>query len=237
MPSRQVDIYGGKSPEDVPSYGISQAAHYLRLPPATIRSWTVGRSYPRGSGKATFDPLVSIADPDGRLLSFRNLAELHVLSAIRQKHKVKLQAVRKAIDFLSVRFGSRHPLLHEGMLTDGKHLFIEKYGNVLNISQDGQLEIKAIIDIYLDRIDRSPLGVPLRLFPITRPDYRESPKIVSIDPRVRYGRPCIGSTGIPTTIIAERFEAGDPILLLAEDYGRERAEIEEAVRYESRIAS
>jgi hypothetical protein len=40
------DIYGGKNPRDIPNYSIGDAAHYLKIPAATIRSWTVGRNYP-----------------------------------------------------------------------------------------------------------------------------------------------------------------------------------------------
>lgn len=36
--------------------------------------------------------------------------------------------------------------------------------------------------------------------------------------------------GIPTAIIAERYKAGESIDQLADDYGRERLDIEEAIR-------
>ena len=65
----------------------------------------------------------------------------------------------------------------------------------------------------------------------------ESPEFISIDPRVRFGKPCISGTRIPTAIILERHQAGDSIDLLAKDYGRNGEEIEEAIRYEGRIAS
>jgi uncharacterized protein (DUF433 family) len=60
---------------------------------------------------------------------------------------------------------------------------------------------------------------------------------VVINPRIRFGQPCIAGTRIPTAIIRERFEAGDSQEELAEDYGRRKEEIEEALRYESRAAS
>ena len=53
-----------------------------------------------------------------------------------------------------------------------------------------------------------------------------------MDPRVQFGRPCIAGTGIPTSIIAERYRAGDSISELAHDYGQEALTIEEALRYE-----
>jgi uncharacterized protein (DUF433 family) len=221
----------------VPTYFFAEAAHYLRLPVATIRSWVLGREYQIGTGTTVSTPLILAADPKRHLLSFLNLVELHVLSSIRRFHQVKPRAVRKAIGYLRKRFHADHPLLDRQMLTDGKSLFIEQYGQVVNISQEGQIEMKVVLDAYLRRIEWDKKGVPIRLFPFTRKKYEKSPLFVAIDPRIRSGKPCIAGTAIPTSMIAERHEAGDSIALLAEDYGRSSEEIEEALRYESRAAS
>jgi uncharacterized protein (DUF433 family) len=90
---------------------------------------------------------------------------------------------------------------------------------------------------YLERIKRDRGGMPIRLFPFTLERYTESPRIISIDPKLRFGKPCIAGTRIPTAIISERHQAGDSIDLLAKDYGRNAEEIEEVIRYEGRIAS
>jgi uncharacterized protein (DUF433 family) len=91
--------------------------------------------------------------------------------------------------------------------------------------------------LLLKRIKWDHSGIPVRLFPFTRDRYTESPEIVSIDPKIRFGKPCLSGTRIPTAIISERHQAGDSIDLLAKDYGRNAKEIEEAIRYEGRIAS
>ena len=46
-----------------PAYGPAEAARYLRLPAATLRTWLVGRAYPKGDAQATFHP-ASITGPD-----------------------------------------------------------------------------------------------------------------------------------------------------------------------------
>jgi uncharacterized protein (DUF433 family) len=148
-----------------------------------------------------------------------------------------LQAVRKAIEFLSRKFPGDHPLLSQEMLTDGQNLFIEQYGHFVSISEDGQLALKTVFEQYLQRIVRDNEGVPIRLFPFTRPKIEQSPKLIVIDPRIRSGNPCLTGTRIPTSIIAERHQAGDSIATLAEDYERPQEEIEEAIRYESRAAA
>ena len=172
------------------------------------------------------------------MLSFQNLVELHVLSSIRRVHRVQLPAVRRAVKYLREAFRSKHPLLEKQMLTDGNHVFIERYGHLVNVSDFGQMEMKRVLEICLKRIRRDNLGIPIRLFPFTRrhEEHAAAPQLVSIDPKIQFGKPCIAGTGIPTVIIAERHRAGDPVPLLARDYGRSQEEIAEALRYESREA-
>jgi uncharacterized protein (DUF433 family) len=233
--AQPIDIYGGMRPIDIPRYTLPEAAHHLRLPTATVRTWVIGRTYPSASGPRRSKPIIIPADRRTPLFSFGNLAELHVLSAMRKIHGVKLQNIRNAVDCLKKHFHSDHPLIEKQFLTDGKDLFIEQFGDVINVSQQGQMVFQWL-RVYLERIDRDSNGKPIRLFPFTANVEQQSPRLVAIDPRINFGTPCISGTDIPTSIIAERFEAGDSLEDLAVDYGRPRIEIEEAVRYEARAA-
>jgi uncharacterized protein (DUF433 family) len=177
-----------------------------------------------------------MADAARQLLSFRDLTELHVLAAIRREHRVRLPAVRKAIAYLRKTFGSDYPLSNQQMLTDGKELFIERYGHLISASAQGQMAMKQVLEAYLKRIERDRGGMPIRLYPFTRSQIAGNPHSVVIDPRIQFGRPCLAGTGIPTAIIAERYLAGDSMKLLAQDYQRQIHEIEEAIRFESQAA-
>jgi uncharacterized protein (DUF433 family) len=234
--ARASGIYGGKDPAAVPAYSIPEAARFIRVPQATVRSWVLGRTYPSRTGPRSFDAVIDAADPARRSLSFLNLVELHVLSAIRRDHGVKFDAVRKAVQFLRRRLTSRHPLADVQMLTDGKHLFVERYRELVNVSDQGQLEMQALLGNYLKRIDRDPRGVAIRLYPFTVTNDDTDPRTIVIDPRVQFGRPCLVGSGMPTALIAERHQAGDSIREIANDYGLEADAIEEAIRYESRAA-
>jgi uncharacterized protein (DUF433 family) len=222
---------------DAPAYFIAEAAHYLNLPSRTVRDWVCGRDYPTDAGQVRSAPLVKPADPEQSLLSFLNLVELHVIGSIRRVHRVKPRALRKAIDYLEKTFHSKHPLLNQKMLTDGKGLFIERYGNLVDISDDGQMRLREALEAYLQRVEWDENHIPIRLFPFTRTAYENAPQLVVIDPRIRSGQPCIVGTRVPTSIIAERHKSGDSVSDLAADYGRTPEEIEEALRYESRAAS
>ena len=216
----------------MPAYGIVEAAHYLGIPKATLRSWVFGRHYPTGKGKRFFRPIIELADKDQRLLSFENLVEAHVLDAIRRAYGVAFGRVRRAVEYLKTRLGSKHPLAEQGFVTDGVDLFVEVFGQLVNISREGQLAIKELIETYLRRVERDQIGAPIRLYPFTRERSPDEPKIIVIDPSISFGRPVLVGTGIATTIIAQRYKAGASIAELAEDYGRSRSEIEEAIRCE-----
>ena len=234
MPTQSSGIYGGRDPLDIPAYTFTEAARYLRLPLATVRVWSLGQRYETAAGGKKSQPLIEIADVSA--LSFRNVIELHVLSSIRRKHRVKMKAVRSALQFLKRQLNIQHPLAAQEMVTDGKDLFIERYGKLVNISSGGQLEMKHVVDAYLARIERDARGLPIRLFPFTRTQLEGAPKSIAMSPTVQFGRPCIAGTGIATSVIAERYHAGESHEKLAEDYEQEIIAIEEAIRIETQAA-
>jgi uncharacterized protein (DUF433 family) len=233
-------LYGGKDPRELPTYATWEAARYLRMPLRTVQRWTAGFKYPGPRGGTRFaKPLVPPADGERHLLSFVNLAELHVLDALRTHHDVPSLKLRRLIEYLEETFETPHPLTTEKVFVAGRAVFIEKAEQLIEATHGGQLAMRQVIEAHLKRIDPDQDGLAIRLFPFVRrkPDPRlrssmDEPKIISIDPRVRYGRPVIINTSIPTAEIAERFRAGDSFNELAEEYGRPSQEIEEAIRCE-----
>jgi uncharacterized protein (DUF433 family) len=219
-------------PRREPAYTVPEAAHYLQIPTATLRSWTVGRRYPVQKGERFFEPVIVVASRRPAMLSFVNLVESHVLDAIRGQYNVGLPAVRRAILFLREELGSEHPLADQKFETDGKDLFVRKLGELIAVSKGGQKAMPEILDAYLQRIEWDLQGLATRLYPFTRQRELAQPKVVMIDPRVSFGRPVLAGTGIRTELIAERYKAGESMDDLARDYDRNRAEIEEAVRCE-----
>lgn len=233
--NRLVDIYGGHDPRELPAYSLWEAAHYLGLPKATLRSWAIGQHYGMGGTRHFFKPLIHLPDPERSLLSFVNLTEAYVLSAIRRQHQIPLQQVRIALRYLEREFRSRHPLADEQFETDGTSLFVQKLDQLINLSQDGQLAMKALLATYLRRIERDPSGAVARLYLLTRRGAADQPRTVLVDPRLAFGKPVLARRGIPTAAIAERYKAGDATDQLARDYDCERQEIEEAIRCELQI--
>lgn len=212
---------------EIPAYAYSEAAHYLDLPPSTLRAWFAGQK--------SFRPVIRAADPKRIVLSFSNLVEAYVLAAIRRKHHIGLPTIRRGLRFLTERLGSKRPLLEQQFATSGKRLYVE-LGQVINISRDGQIEMAELIRTYLERVDRDPKGVPIKLYPFMRAQpLREQARTIVIDPQVSFGRPVIAGTGIPTAVLAEQFEAGDDVRDLAKEYGASEEAISDALRCEFRL--
>jgi uncharacterized protein (DUF433 family) len=95
--------------------------------------------------------------------------------------------------------------------------------------------MREVRSIYMERIERDRGKQPVSLSPFTREGATGDPRRVTIDPRIQFGRPCISGTGIPTFEVASRFNAGESYRDLAADFGRDETDIEEAVRYETRL--
>jgi uncharacterized protein (DUF433 family) len=210
---------------EVPAYTAGEAAHYLGVPKSTLRSWFAGQK--------GFRPVIRPADAKALGLSFTNLVEAYVLTAIRRKHQIALPTIRRGLDYLVRKLAAKRPLIEQQFATNGVDLFVDHLGQVINISKDGQLEMADLIRAYLERIDRDAKGLPIKLYPFMRSQApREQPRSVVIDPRVSFGRPVIAGTGIPTAVLAEQFKAGDPIPLLAKEYGADEEAVWDAIRCE-----
>src|SRR5215470_1305868 len=117
-----------------PAYRLPEAARYLRMPEATLRSWILGRKYPTTSAVKFFWPIIKLPAPRPPVLSFLNLVEAHVLDAIRRDHEVSLKRVRLAVAYLEKHYKSEHPLIEHQFETDGLDLFIDKAGLLINLS-------------------------------------------------------------------------------------------------------
>ncbi|MGH9872647.1 MAG: DUF433 domain-containing protein [Pyrinomonadaceae bacterium] len=231
-----IDIYGGRDPREVPAYRFTDAASYLGIAVTTLRAWVKGMHYSIKGGKGFFKPVFSLPEPHVPLLSYMNLVEAFVLSGLRRKHRIDLYKIRLAIKSLQREFESAHPLAEHEFQTNGVDLFVEHYGQLINVGRDGQLAMRSILENYLTRVEHDPSGRAARLYPFIRLNGTDQPRNVVINPFVSFGKPVIAGTGLPTRVVAERFKAGDSIPQIAADYGRKEEEIDDAIRYELRVA-
>ncbi|NJL99148.1 MAG: DUF433 domain-containing protein [Synechococcaceae cyanobacterium SM2_3_2] len=220
-------------PYNTPAYPLTDAARYLHIPVATLRSWLQGRSYPTKHGQKNFAPLLQRPDPESSQLSFTNLIEAHVLRIIREQHQIRLDKVRAALDYVSQAFDTDHPLATERFKTDGVDLFIEQVDKLVIVSRLGQLGMKQVFHQLLTRIEWDPDGLANRFFPTSVIPDPATDKLIYIDPAIRFGRPILARTGIPTYIIADLYNAGDSLETIAQEYDCTEPEILTAIQFES----
>ena len=215
-----------------PLYSQTEAAQYLILPVSTLRYWAIGETTEVRSVQA----LIRTPDLTHRL-SFLNLVELHLLNSLRRKYNLDLPKIRKSLNYVKRQMKVERPLLDGKFETDGVNLFVDHYGELIDVTSAGQKAMREVLKSSLTRIERDAHKIPVKLFPYTHSKLEDSPSIISMSPALFSGRPVIDGTGISTAVIADRYKAGDSFEVLAKDYNQPVSKIEEAIRCELQIAA
>jgi uncharacterized protein (DUF433 family) len=139
--------------------------------------------------------------------------------------------VRQALSYAERKLHVSHLLRHEGLRTDAGRLFLDRYGELIELSASGQLAMRYMFEEHLERVEWDDHRFPVRLYPFVTP--LSSPqRAIAIDPRIAFGRPFVIRAGVSTAIIAERIDAGETVDELSADYGLSSVEVEQAVFFE-----
>lgn len=214
-----------------PAYTVAEAARYLKLPQATLRTWVVGRDYPVAEGQGRFKALIKPARGQPPLLSFYNLIEAHVLRALRTEHGVSIKALRNSIGFAERALKVDRLLLREDLRTHGGRVLLEHYGDLIELSASGQIAIRKSLEDHLARVNWDRWSFPVRLYPYPTAAL-DGARTIAIDANIAFGRPVLVARGVSTHAIAERLDAGESVSELAADYDLMPADIEQAALYE-----
>lgn len=217
---------------EAPAYTLAEAARYVRLPAATLRSWVLGRQYPTAQGHADFPPLIRPASKTPPWLSFSNLIEAHVLRALRAEHGVSVKELRGALSYAEKQLDIDRLLLREELRADAGRVFLDRYGELIELTASGQLAMRRLFDEHLKRIEWDSSRFPIRLYPFLSASAPSAERSIVIDPRIAFGRPVVASRSVSTSTIADRLDAGEAVKDIAADYDLAQSEIEQAVVYE-----
>lgn len=208
-------------------YHLSDVARYLHLPVSTLRDWVEGRN-----GRSPSLAIINRPDDRDPRLSFNNLVEAHVLRALRHEHKISMQAVRRALENAQAHFGITRLLIDQELLAAPGEMFLREYGRLLSLTKLNQLAMEEVLQRFLHRLVRDVEGLPIRLYPFLAPGLSDDRRVITIDPRLSYGRPSLVSKGVSTAILGERVNAGETIEELASYYGLDEQDVKEAIIYE-----
>lgn len=233
MPRRRLNRMQGDVRE-FPRYSIPEAAFYVRIPVTTLRAWTLGQNYVTSNGvHRKFKPVIDLADKENKLLSFYNLAEAHILRFVTEVKGLRLENVRKALDYIHQTIPGRHPLLTRQFEVSGKDLFLSHLGGTLTVTapRQGQYAMRQLLQQYLSLLPRDVDGLPNKILPIKS-------RRLAIDPRFSSGKPIVRDKGIAASILWGRSKSGEPVSEIARDYGLTELEAREAIEdYEWRTAA
>src|SRR5690606_4564579 len=105
---------------------------------------------------------------------------------------------------------------------------------IVDISRSGQLALEQVVESYMERIERSEVGLPILLHPGFTPDTIVDHRYpVSVSPLVAFGSPTLTGTGIKTTVVAARVDSGETPKEVAEDYGVPESLVMNALVFEN----
>jgi uncharacterized protein (DUF433 family) len=217
-------------PRELPIYTPRDAAVFLGIKPSTLNDWLYGHEY--SDNRPTFKPLITPADQANKLLSFFNLVEAHVLAACRFKHRVKVEAIRNALDRLEAKYPSAHPLISQDFFTNGKDLFRKTIAENENLSTPEQLNFKSIMDRFLVHIDRDISGSAFRVWPIIK--HQPDDHVISIIHGVASSQPVIDTRAVPVFVVYGRYLAGEKPASIAKDFQVTEKKVRRAIRYVER---
>lgn len=199
-----------------------ETARHLRIPKSTVYSWL--------AEQADGSPLVHGVQPAKQgwpSVPFIAVVETYVLRSLRDLQLSK-QAIRDAAVAVRREFGTPYGLATRRIATDGVDIFVE-YADSGDLARarDRQRPFREIIDSYLryiawDQDDDFPGRLRLRQYAEAAP--------VSIDPEFGWGSPVVEANKVPVQAIVELWQSGEPLEVVAEEYGLSRKTVEEICR-------
>ena len=205
----------------LPAYSFAEAARYARTPPQTIAYWLYG--------DRDHTPVLHRKERR-KPLSYLQLVEVAFVASFRHAG-VPLSAVRRAHDYAAQILESEHPFATVQFKTEGNHIFFAlqemepeaALGHLIVAGRNGQIGWEAFISDRFMEFDYEG-GLALRWHLAGR----SSP--VLIDPRISFGAPTV--RGIATWAIRGRYEAGEDVAEIAQDFGLDEGDVREALDFE-----
>lgn len=238
MPERALKLLG------LGIYSRAEVARLLSLGPGRVTSWVRGYRYAWGPkerrrrGKQPAVIKTDIPTIEGSLsVSFLELVELFVVKQFRD-NGIPLQTVRVAWNHAARAFKTLHPFADRRVFTDGGHIFMalredELWADVLEVSTR-RMPFQVIVGpIFKHSFDEIEFDKRTELACRWWPQGRQVP--IVLDREIAFGAPVVAGTRVPTSFIA-RFAKTRSIPVVAEAFELLPAQIDAAVRFESRLA-
>ena len=174
-------------------YTVKDLSQLLGLSSQKVSRWLFGSSNSEG----LYEP--NLADYN-KIATFQELIELLAIKSFLDKG-VALQTVRKVKDKLIQTENTLYPFSNLNVHTDGKKLFLQDKGNLLE-PLGGQYQLEKIIRQSLKDVEFE-IKKPVRWW------IEGQDKGIVIDPTRSFGKPIDNITGIPTGVLYRAWKVND----------------------------
>jgi uncharacterized protein (DUF433 family) len=155
----------------------------------------------------------------GVALSYLQLIEVAMVATLRSMG-VSLKRLRVARDFLATRFQAEYPFAQLKLKTDGAHVMKdleESEGpwvrRLLVPSAYGQIAWAEPIEDRIHEFDYDAIwSLAVRWYP------RGADGPIVVDPKIAFGAPITRVGSIPTSVIKGRYQSGEEIAEIVDDF-------------------
>lgn len=213
-----------------PLFTPREVSTFLEIPRSTVYHWlNVGS---RGGA-----PLVHHVPAERRgaaSVPFAALIEAFVLRALRKELGFTKRQIADTVADVRDTFGTDFALASKRIATDGIDIFIEHNDGEYARVGDHQQLISEIVGDYLRSITWSPdseYAARLQL-----PGFSRDAQVI-VDPRFAWGSPVVERNKIPIRAVLDLWAAGEPLTVVADEYGLTVPEAEEICRVGLKRAS
>lgn len=210
-------------------YTVPDIARILRLPYHTVNSW-LNDHWDNKLGKA-FQAKYSWRIDNTRAVSFHTLVEFYTMLQFSDAG-VTTKRILEAHEELAARYQTAYPFAQQEVLqnmkTDGKHIYFDAAGGVIELNGKKQFHLDYIQSFMLKLDFNEQLAV--RLWPLGKN------KAVVCDPAHKFGQPVIHGTNIQTEVLYQMYLAKEPIPFIASLYDLPVKKIKEAIVYHEMAA-
>ena len=164
-------------------------------------------------------------------LSYLQLAELAFVASFRDVG-VSLRKIRLAREYLSKIFRVEYPFVELRLKTDGANILKdfeeleEDTSKLIVANAAGQEVWTELVTVRFEQFDYEQ-DLALRWYPRGR----HTP--ILIDPRISYGAPIVASVGVPTWVLRQRYDAGETLEEIEDDFEVPRIELIAAIDFEA----
>jgi len=212
---------------------MAEAARLLGLRSAArLRGWI--------DGYRTYPPVIRLEPTGSDLVTWGEFVEARYLAEYRNRHRIPLQRLRPAILELRKKFRVPYPLAHAGPYLDvaNRELLLRLQEEAglgrrlapLVVIRNDQLVLAEPAESFVAKVDFASADGPVeRVYPL------DKSQPVVIDPLRSFGAPSV--RGIRTENLYELFQADESVDSIAAAYDLEPADVEAAIRFESRAAA